>query len=271
VLVLGNRTQHELYNPATNTWARTADSPAIISPGHTATLRTRNGVPEVVIVGATWVNGSPQPTAYRYLGNTNQWASSAQVPTVPRKGHQAVLLANGAIRIVGGVDFRDGAAVSTVERFNTNNAWFTEPAMLKPRREFQASLVGASDPMLASGGWLAPTDGGTPVRQQTELYSGCVTTNCAVQNAQCSTVPDGCGGALTCGTCPSDTYCNTETRQCIPLCAPLSQASACPGQCGSVSNGCGGTVDCGPCPACALGTVWCCQACNQAQNCDHLC
>ncbi len=43
--------------------------------------------------------------------------------------------------------------------------------------------------------------------------STCVPTTCAAENATCGTIPDGCGGTLTCGSCDSPYYCSTN--QCV--------------------------------------------------------
>jgi hypothetical protein len=271
VLVLGNRKEHELYNPSTNTWARTANSPATLSAGHTATLRTGPNV-DVLVVGANWYNGVLAPIAYRYLPGNNIWGSAAN-PSVARKGHQAVMLGNGAVRLVGGVHPTQGTPIAKVERYNKNNAWFTEPPLGQARQQdVQATLVGTSDPMLASGGWTAPTDGGTPARLEPELYSGCAAkTVCAA--GQCGSISDTCGGSLDCGAnCPSGEICNWSTSQCQPQCLPTNPCAQ--GRCGiNSADTCGSTtVDCGTCPTqCPLGKVNCCGGCYEDSQCNLMC
>ncbi|WP_164000771.1 Kelch repeat-containing protein [Pyxidicoccus caerfyrddinensis] len=270
VLVLGNRKEHELYNPSTNTWARTANSPVTLSAGHTATVRASPNV-EVVVVGANWNNGGPVPLAYRYLPGNNVWFTMSN-PSVARKGHQAVMLGNGAVRIVGGVHPTQGTPIATVERYNTNGNWYTEPQLGQPRQDVRATLVGTSDPMLASGGWTAPTDGGTPARLAPELYSGCAAkTVCAV--GQCGNIPDTCGGSLDCGeNCASGEICNWATNQCQSQCPATNPCAQ--GRCGiQPADTCGSTtVDCGTCPTqCPLGKVNCCGGCYEDSQCNLMC
>ncbi|WP_426745929.1 kelch repeat-containing protein [Myxococcus faecalis] len=271
VLVLGNRKEHELYNPSTNTWARTADSPSTISAGHTATVRTRSYV-DVVVVGATWNNAGATPIGYQYLPNTNVW-NNVSAPTVPRKGHQAVKLGNGAVRIVGGVHPTLGTPITTVERYNTNANWYTEPLLGQGRRDVQATLVGTSDPMLVNGGWTAPTDGGTPARLAPELYSGCVAkTACGA--GQCNLISDNCGGSIDCGTnCPIGQSCDWMTNQCKPECTPIDLCWL-QSRCGiQPADTCGTTtVDCGPCTLnCPPGKVECCGGCYDDSQCNSVC
>ncbi|RKH35834.1 hypothetical protein D7Y13_17000 [Corallococcus praedator] len=271
VLVLGNRLQHEIYTPSTNTWARTSDSPGIIGAGHTATVRARDGLVggEVVVVGSTWVNGSPVGMTYQYLINTSTWITGTS-PSIPRRNHQAMQLSNGAVRVLGGVNPSTGTASTVVERFNRNGTWYTEPPLQLQHHAGQASLF-YIDQSLVSGGWDTPTDGGAPTRQQTELYTGCAYTGgCYEHGASCGTISDDCGGTLNCGTCASGRTCNEQTHQCSPPpCVP--SVNSCAGHCGPTQDNCGGTMDCGPCPPCATGTVWCCSACHPASQCDLIC
>src|SRR5262249_42212360 len=56
--------------------------------------------------------------------------------------------------------------------------------------------------------------------------------------------PDGCGGAIDCGACPSGQACNSSGTACV--CAPRTTCPA--GQeCGTAPDGCGGTIECGFC------------------------
>jgi len=71
-------------------------------------------------------------------------------------------------------------------------------------------------------------------------------------------IGDGCGGQVTCPTCPSGQLCGINTPfQCgpAPACTPQTCESL-GAQCGAVGNGCGGSLDCGLCPngtTCGLG------------------
>jgi len=58
----------------------------------------------------------------------------------------------------------------------------------------------------------------TTTSATTTSGSGCIPDTCSGSGAQCGTVPDGCGGTITCGPCPGQTTCNDETNQCECLC-----------------------------------------------------
>src|SRR5262245_7805053 len=45
----------------------------------------------------------------------------------------------------------------------------------------------------------------------------CVPTTCSDASAQCGTISDGCGGTLSCGTCPSGKQC--RFNQCLAVCS----------------------------------------------------
>ena len=76
----------------------------------------------------------------------------------------------------------------------------------------------------------------------------CAPTSCDVQDAECGSIPDGCGTALECGTCESGLTCGAAgPNQCGEgECTPTTcqQTGA---ECGSVSDGCGNVLDCGTC------------------------
>lgn len=72
----------------------------------------------------------------------------------------------------------------------------------------------------------------------------CERATCADLGATCGEAPDGCGGVLSCGTCPEGLACTDAlTCACSPVtCADLGK------DCGTIADGCGGTVYCGNCP-----------------------
>jgi len=73
----------------------------------------------------------------------------------------------------------------------------------------------------------------------------CTPTTCAAKGANCGTIPDGCGGTLTCGVCTAPNVCVANVcGVCTPTtCAALGK------NCGTVPDGCGGTLTCGVCTA----------------------
>jgi hypothetical protein len=60
----------------------------------------------------------------------------------------------------------------------------------------------------------------------------------------CGSIPNGCGGTVTCGTCPAGQSCTIQGTCCQP-------ATTCPAgvTCGTAPDGCGGTINCGTCPS----------------------
>jgi hypothetical protein len=75
----------------------------------------------------------------------------------------------------------------------------------------------------------------------------CVPRTCSQLNAECGSIPNGCGGTLAnCGTCASDEICNANVCQKVK-CVPKTSAEVCPGKCGPVSDGCSSTINCGGC------------------------
>ena len=62
----------------------------------------------------------------------------------------------------------------------------------------------------------------------------------------CGTVPNGCGGTISCGpACTAPQTCGGGGTPNVCGCTPIT---TCPAgdNCGTISNGCGGTVTCGP-------------------------
>ena len=76
----------------------------------------------------------------------------------------------------------------------------------------------------------------------------CVPKTCLQLGAKCGSAPDGCGGKVECGTCPSGQLCGGGgVNQCgNNPCTPktCSQVAA---SCGYASDMCGSALDCGGC------------------------
>ena len=99
-----------------------------------------------------------------------------------------------------------------------------------------------------------PCSGGTCQQSSTpsqdDICTGCMPKTTCPAGDDCGTVPDGCGGVVSCGACAAPKTCGGGTpsnpNQCG--CTPLTQCPA--GQsCGSASDGCGGMLACGTCTA----------------------
>jgi|GEM_PF-2027366 len=74
----------------------------------------------------------------------------------------------------------------------------------------------------------------------------CVSKICSQLGYNCGTASDGCGGALSCGTCSTGQSCTDNS--CVPSC--VAKTCAVQGySCGSQSDGCDGSLDCGSCPS----------------------
>ncbi|MFW5739264.1 MAG: hypothetical protein ACOC1F_02740, partial [Myxococcota bacterium] len=77
---------------------------------------------------------------------------------------------------------------------------------------------------------------------------GCAPKSCVQLGAECGQVPDGCGGAVDCGTCAAGQHCGgggpnrCGTSQCTPKTCTQLNAS-----CGVMSDGCGEVLSCGTC------------------------
>jgi hypothetical protein len=80
-------------------------------------------------------------------------------------------------------------------------------------------------------------------------------TTCAVLGASCGPVPDGFGGVLNCGTCPSSDicvkgHCTNADAGCVPATCAMQGIS-----CGLAEDGCGQIIQCGIGPGCSF---WSC-------------
>ncbi|MFP2907073.1 hypothetical protein ACLESD_18900 [Pyxidicoccus sp. 3LFB2] len=92
----------------------------------------------------------------------------------------------------------------------------------------------------------------------------CVPTTCTAEGATCGSIPDGCGGTLSCGSCPSGQSCGTSnTCECAPetdstFCARLGKT------CGAVTaqDNCDNPRTVSSCGTCASG-----QSCGAANTC----
>lgn len=79
---------------------------------------------------------------------------------------------------------------------------------------------------------------------------GCTPRTCQQLGASCGTLPDGCTGSVSCGTCASGQTCGgggpnvCGTSECFPKSCAQLEAS-----CGIASDGCSDIVHCGECTA----------------------
>jgi hypothetical protein len=79
--------------------------------------------------------------------------------------------------------------------------------------------------------------------------NGCTPGTCLALAIECGSAPDGCGGVVDCGPCPTGQLCGGAgpnmcgTEPCNAL--TCQQAAL---QCGVASDQCGGVLQCGNCP-----------------------
>src|SRR5262249_27585387 len=95
----------------------------------------------------------------------------------------------------------------------------TKPGRLR-ERILRASLLvltacgGAFDQAATQGGDLPDASGGDAASDaaggdapDAQASGGCIPTTCQAQAANCGKIPDGCGGVMTCGSCPAGKNC----------------------------------------------------------------
>lgn len=95
-------------------------------------------------------------------------------------------------------------------------------------------------------------ESGSDARAEADAFvePPCVPITCDDVGAECGSIPDGCGGKLSCGTCSTGSQCGgggqnvCGTDPCQPKTCVQLDAS-----CGFVSDGCSEAIDCGGCPA----------------------
>ena len=96
--------------------------------------------------------------------------------------------------------------------------------------------------------WIFGCGGGAPP-SSAPPPSLCTPTTCAAAEKNCGAIPDGCGGTLQCGSCPSGQTCGGGGAANVcggGACVPATCAAA-GATCGQISDGCGGTLQCGTC------------------------
>jgi hypothetical protein len=92
-----------------------------------------------------------------------------------------------------------------------------------------------------------PGDGGGDAAKGSET-GACSPKTCQTIGAECGSAPDGCGGKIACGSCPSGQFCGgAGANRCgaVP-CVPKTCQSA-GADCGEISDGCASTISCGSC------------------------
>ena len=88
----------------------------------------------------------------------------------------------------------------------------------------------------------------TDAPSESDASTSCVPKTCTQLKANCGSAPDGCGGKVECGACPSGQMCGGGgLNMCGGTpCSPKSCAQV-GASCGYASDQCGTAIDCGGC------------------------
>jgi hypothetical protein len=117
---------------------------------------------------------------------------------------------------------------------------------------FDATSASDISALEAAAGDAAPSDASVDAR-------GCRPRTCLELGYTCGINADGCGGAVSCGTCTAPALCGgggfskcgvplADSSCTPPPCTPLT-CQAAGFDCGPISDGCGGMLNCGSCQA----------------------
>ncbi|WP_224242475.1 kelch repeat-containing protein [Hyalangium gracile] len=138
----------ELYNPATGTWSRTADS-LNTRRSATATLLPNGRVLFAGRGGAEWDSGISSEV---YDAASGAWTATGGM-VAPRLFHTATLLPDGRVLVTGGASAEYGGAVlSTAEVFDpTTGTWAATAPMRSPRRNHSATLLSNGQVLVVGG------------------------------------------------------------------------------------------------------------------------
>jgi len=148
---MGLETLLDLYDPATNTWARAGSMASGRVFGHTATLLADGRV--LVAAGQSrYADGGGRgwdTSAELYDPTTNTWSSAGSMATA-RGGHTATLLADGRVLVTGGGGSEE--APTSAEVYDpTVDTWSSAGALARGRSEHTATLL-ADGRVLVAGG-----------------------------------------------------------------------------------------------------------------------
>jgi Kelch motif/Bacterial Ig-like domain (group 2)/Galactose oxidase, central domain len=155
----------KLYNPNTNTWSPTGQTPDSF---HSVTA-TLLGDGRVLVAGGCATNRCTVPTAYahRYDPITNLWEQTDSLAN-GRRGHTATLLDDGRVLIVGGHGENYSVALASTELYNPIiGAWSVTGSLNFARIGYTATLL-TNGKVLVTGGLNGPR--GEPVNSA-ELYN----------------------------------------------------------------------------------------------------
>ena len=146
----------ELYDPATNSWSSAGDMPNPHGSGHTATLLD-NG--KVLVTGGIYakvLDAPREPSEFSdiYDPATGTWSTTGDL-TKPRSKHQAVLLEDGNVLVIGD---------NSSEIYNISTGKWTDAGELPSNHGAQFSTTVLSNgKILVAGGGSSNWVGGVEV------------------------------------------------------------------------------------------------------------
>jgi N-acetylneuraminic acid mutarotase len=158
----------ELYDPTTDRWTPAG---ALVSTrvGHTATLLADGTV--LVVGGATLGGGVGAflATAERYDPATDRWTPAGSFGA-GRYGHQAILLANGHVLIIGGVIANTGEKTNATRITDTTMRYDPATRGWTPGAPLTVARVGHTATLLPNGRVLVTGGDRLSMTATTELY-----------------------------------------------------------------------------------------------------
>jgi MYXO-CTERM domain-containing protein len=186
----------ELYDPTAGTFAATGPMTTARNLP-TATLLGSSAV--LVVGGATNEGHDPLSSAELYNPASGTFTATGSM-TTKRYQQTATLLGSGGVLVAGGYD-RPVVAVSSAELFDPIAGAFTTTTSMTSARQLHTATLLGSGQVLAAGGGVS----NLPM-SSAELYTCLPTTTCPA-GEDCGTIPDGCGGSVSCGTCDDGKNC----------------------------------------------------------------
>lgn len=162
VFMAGPSALTETYNPATNSWAA-VDTTNFPGRYEACSVLLPPTLTRVMLIGGYNGSMSGQPTNSAEiidLANPSpQWSTTAHM-AFPRMEHNAVILPNGKVLVVGGRSDNDATPtpVLTPELFDpATSTWSTVAPHAIPRRYHSTSILLPDGRVLAAGGDFQPT------------------------------------------------------------------------------------------------------------------
>jgi len=282
VLVAGgfypeNTRQSELYDPALNTYAKTAGMLAKGRYDH-AFVKLKDGR-ALVAGGFGTQGGDTTATVEIYDPATGQWSPAAPM-SIPRGASGYAVLPDGRVVVAGGSNGSFPPVQDSTEVYDpSTNTWAAGPKLKRPRSSFDMRQLGDGRLLLVAGydgttypsatelfdlstgsqdtkaqsgpRWTGPSltvledgrvlsAGGGNITPTSELFAF------VVAGGSCSL-----GNECASGICVQGMCCDTPCDGTCVSCRASEKASGADGSCGPVKSGIDPKSTCGLCQACS--------------------